>query len=157
MTQLALKIAKEEGVTTILNPSPAVDLPQSVYDNVDIICLNEIELEQLSGLKADTLENIITASKHLIAEKGIKHVIVTLGGDGCLSVTAEGVIHQPIETKPEKVVDTTGAGDCFLGTFAHYYSKGHDITTCLKEANKCASYSVGHKGTQTSYPRNKLH
>lgn len=155
ITLQALKIAYESEVTTILNPSPIQDLPDEIYKYVKILCVNEVELNQLSNMKIDSIEDALKASKVLLS-RGVKSLIVTLGENGCLYITDEDSIYQPLENKPEKVVDTTGAGDCFLGTFAHFYSKGLSIKECLMQANKYASLSVQSEGTQTSYPRNQF-
>lgn len=153
ITLKALMVAKEEGIQTILNPSPAIELPQKIYDYVDILCLNEVELNQLSGCETDTMENVVSAAQNMIKTKGLKHIIVTLGDKGCVLISENEIHFEPLESPPEKVIDTTGAGDCFLGTFAHYLSKGYDFKTSMKEANLCASLSVQKEGTQTSYPR----
>lgn len=153
ITLQALKIAYESNIPTILNPSPMQNLPDEIYKYINVLCVNEIELYQLTNQKTDSVDDILNATKVLLS-KGVKSLIVTLGENGCVYVSEDESIYQPLEIKPEKVVDTTGAGDCFLGTFAHFYSKGFPIKDCLREANRCASLSVQSEGTQTSYPRN---
>src|SRR5690606_16418386 len=142
----------ESNIPTILNPSPMQNLPDEIYKYINVLCVNEIELYQLTNQKTDSVDDILNATKVLLS-KGVKSLIVTLGENGCVYVSEDESIYQPLEIKPEKVVDTTGAGDCFLGTFAHFYSKGFPIKDCLREANRCASLSVQSEGTQTSYPR----
>jgi ribokinase len=150
----ALKVAKQAGVTTILNPAPAQDLPSDIFQVVDILCPNETELEILSKKPVNNIDEAKVAAKVLL-EKGVKKVLVTLGENGSLLVTENEVYHSPSEKV--KAVDTTGAGDCFLGSFAYFYAMGEDVKECMKKANHIASVSVQAEGTQTSFPhRSKL-
>jgi ribokinase len=84
--------------------------------------------------------------------RGAKQVLVTLGERGSLFVSKDLVHHEPAEKV--KAIDTTGAGDCFLGSFAYFYARGTDsIQNCMKKANHLAGISVTRKGTQTSFPK----
>jgi ribokinase len=146
----ALKIGKQEGLTTILNTAPALHLPSEIYPFIDILCANETELEVLSGKKVDNVDAAIAASRDII-ELGAKQVLITLGSKGCLLVTSDSTTYKAI-TKTVKAVDTTGAGDCFLGAFAYFLAQGSPIEICMERANVIAGYSVQKEGTQTSYP-----
>ena len=81
-------------------------------------------------------------------------VLVTLGEKGSLLVTPSEEHFEPIEEKVN-AIDTTGAGDCFLGTFAYFFARGDPIRSCMRKANKVASISVTREGTQTSFPRRR--
>ena len=81
---------------------------------------------------------------------GVKNIIVTLGSKGVLWVNNTN--SELIPAIKVKAVDTTGAGDSFIGSFAHYYAQGEDIPVALKHANQYAAVTVTRKGTQKSYP-----
>jgi ribokinase len=153
VTLAALRIAKEEGVTTIFNPAPAQpDLPIDMYQLSDIFCPNESETEILTGMPVETDEQAETAARELIA-RGEKTVILTLGERGSLLVTAEGCDLIPaIQVNP---VDTTGAGDAFVGSLAFFMSEGLDLEEAVTRANQVAAVSVQGLGTQTSFPDRK--
>lgn len=78
-------------------------------------------------------------------------MLVTLGEKGSLHVSAHTATHVPVGNAV-KAVDTTGAGDCFLGSFAYFLAKGDPMEECMKKANHAASISVTRLGTQTSFP-----
>lgn len=82
--------------------------------------------------------------------RGVKTVLVTLGQNGSLLVSSEGSHHVPC--KKVDVVDTTGAGDCYLGTLAYFLSRGDDLKDAMKKAGEVATISVQKPGTQASYP-----
>jgi ribokinase len=112
----ALRIARQEGVKTIFNPAPAQpDLPEELYQLSDIFCPNESETELLTGMPVGTLEEAEAAARVLL-ERGAGTVILTLGERGSLLVTGEATKHVPVE--PVKTLDTTGAGDSFVGSLA---------------------------------------
>lgn len=146
----ALKIGQQKGLTTILNTAPAAHLPSDIYPYVDILCANESELETLSKLPVNSVDEAIVASRVLIGY-GAKQVLITLGSKGCLLVTSDSTTYKEV-TQKIKAVDTTGAGDCFLGAFAFFLARGSSIPTCMERANLIAGYSVQREGTQSSYP-----
>jgi ribokinase len=146
----ALRIARQEGVTTIFNPAPArPDLPQEVYQLSDIFCPNESETELLTGMSVGTKEEAEAAARVLI-ERGAGTVILTLGERGSLLVDAKTTEHVPVETV--KALDTTGAGDAFVGSLAYFLAFGKSLTEAMRRANRIAAISVQSSGTQTSFP-----
>lgn len=150
LTLKALKIAREVGTPTILNPAPAVEsLPNEIYNLTDIFCPNETETQILTGMKIDSVASAELAAKELLS-RGIKTVLITLGENGCLIVDSNGAVHIPADKV--KVVDTTGAGDAFVGALAHFLALGLSLKESAKRAVKVASISVGAKGTQSSFP-----
>ena len=154
LTQKALEIAKNHGVKTILNPAPATDkLPDEIYTLVDVFCPNETETEILTGGKTDSIEAAEQQAKVLLA-RGVKTVIITLGERGCLLVDKNETIHIP--APKVNAVDTVGAGDCFVGSLAHFLAKGLDLKTSAARAVEIASISVQAKGTQTSFPTKEV-
>lgn len=149
----ALRIAQEENVKTIFNPAPAHrDLPEELYRLSDIFCPNESETELLTDMPVGTLEEAEKAARILI-ERGAGTVILTLGERGSLLVTENAAEHVPVESV--KAVDTTGAGDAFLGSLAFFMASGRPLTEAIKSANRIAAISVQSSGAQTSFPEAK--
>lgn len=146
----ALRIAKEEGITTIFNPAPAQEeLHREMYELSDIFCPNESETEILTGMLVETEQQAEAAARELMA-RGAKTVILTLGDRGSLLVTPDGCELIPaVSVKP---VDTTGAGDCFVGSLAYFMAEGLTLRDSIARANRVASVSVQGLGTQTSFP-----
>jgi ribokinase len=146
----ALRIAKNAGVTTIFNPAPArTELPPEIYQLSDIFCPNETETEMLLGMKIHSQADTLAAARELL-ERGPKTVILTLGSHGSLLVTPNQTELVPAEVV--KAVDTTGAGDAFIGSLAYFLGKGKPLTDAMDRANKIAAISVQYPGTQTSFP-----
>jgi ribokinase len=150
ITLAALRIARQEGVITIFNPAPArSSLPEELYQLSDIFCPNESETELLTDLAVGTVEEAETAARVLL-ERGAGIVILTLGERGSLLVSADGSTHVP--AKPVKALDTTGAGDAFVGSLAYFLADGKPVTEAMRRANHIAAISVQASGTQTSFP-----
>jgi len=146
----ALRIAKAAGVTTIFNPAPArSELPEEIYQLSDIFCPNETETELLMGVRIQTQDEAVTAARELL-KRGPKKVILTLGARGSLLVTPDHIELVPAEAV--KAVDTTGAGDAFIGSLAYFLAAGKPFAEVMQRANKIAAISVQHPGTQTSFP-----
>jgi len=154
----ALKIAKEEGAKTILNTAPILpSMPDALFAHADIVIANETELERLAGASTDTIAQIEAAAKSVIAKKGIKEVIVTLGEKGSIYINSTTVQNIPLDevVPKEKVLDTTGAGDSFIGSFAVLLAEGKNIENALKGAHGVAGWSVQRYGTQPSFAYRK--
>jgi ribokinase len=149
-TLAALRIGREEGVITIFNPAPArAELPGEAYQLSDIFCPNESETELLTGQPVDTLEQVAAAAGTLLA-RGAGHVLITLGERGSLLVTQAGAQHVP--APKVKAVDTTGAGDAFVGSLAYFLAAGAPLVDAMQRANQIAAISVQRPGTQSSFP-----
>jgi ribokinase len=149
-TLAALRVAREEGVTTVFNPAPARStLPEELYQLSDIFCPNETETELLTGLPVGTLEEAAAAARVLL-ERGAGTVILTLGERGSLLVTADEAVHVP--ATPVKAVDTTGAGDAFVGSLVYFLAEGRPLRQAIERANAIAAVSVMKAGTQVSFP-----
>ncbi|MBI3366625.1 ribokinase [Candidatus Roizmanbacteria bacterium] len=144
-------LSKELGIPTILNPAPANNKTLKQLKNVDYLVVNEIELSLLAASKIILQDNdeIVSAAKKL-KSLGPKVVVVTLGEKGVVTVSSEGIIKT--EGKKVKVVDTTAAGDCFVGAFATQINKGKKIIESLEFANQAASLSVQKWGASSSLP-----
>ncbi len=147
----ALRMARGAGVTTIFNSAPvSSEVPEEVYRLSDIFCPNESEAELLTGVPVHTLDDARLAASILL-ERGARSALITLGAQGCLYVTADQEVHVPAPTVT--AVDTTGAGDAFVGSLAHFLGAGLPTLEAIARANAIAAISVQHPGTQASYPR----
>lgn len=144
------ELAIKEGKTIIVDPAPAVtDIPNHFWKGIDYIKPNETELAILTGLKMETRDEIVQGARMMI-EKGVKNVIVTLGGDGCLFVTKETEEFFP--SHKVKAIDTTAAGDSFTAAFALALSQGKEYKEAIELGQKVSSIVVTKKGAQTSIP-----
>jgi ribokinase len=112
----AAQRAKENNVRVILNPAPAKEIPDELVALADFIIPNETELSLLTGLDVNDIPSAEKAARGLL-QRGAKHVIVTLGSKGALIVTKE--TSTQVDTFKVDVVDTTAAGDAFIGGFAY--------------------------------------
>jgi len=149
----ALRIAREAGVTSIFNIAPGIERPSTDCIVLpSIVCLNETETTLATGMEVNTLEEAKQASQHLL-DTGAEGVLLTLGSQGCLYMTKDTCVQEPAMTV--EAIDTSGAGDCFIGTLACSMAQepAADMATHLKRATRVAALSVQAHGTQTSYPR----
>lgn len=146
----ALEIARAAGVTTILNPAPAADLPAGIFPLCDYITPNETEAEALTGQTVASIEDARKAASILI-DKGAGCAIITLGERGALFHNEEQSVHVPAVSFGT-VVETTGAGDAFNGGFAAALAKGFQPIEAVKFGSAVAGISVTRAGTAPSMP-----
>ncbi|MBY4893794.1 ribokinase [Rhodobacteraceae bacterium N5(2021)] len=146
-----LELARAGGVTTILNPAPAADLPDGMLALCDYVTPNETEAEALSGLPVTSVEEALVAAKALLAVGVRKGVVITLGEAGSLFWDGARAIHtKAMDAGP--VVDTTGAGDAFNGAFATALAEGYPIEKALRFATATSALCVTKHGTAASMP-----
>lgn len=149
-TRAALRIARAEGVRTVLNPAPArEDLPAEAFELSDVLCPNQDEAALLAGFPVDTVDAAAKAARAL-QRRGAGSVVVTLGGAGCL--VADGGEVEHIAGEPARALDTTGAGDAFVGALTFFLAAGHSLPAAARRATVIAARSVQARGTQTSFP-----
>ena len=144
VTLAAFKAAKARGCVTILNPAPYQEISAELLALCDWIIPNETEFRELHG-------ELPTSDDVLKKFRPGKNSIVTLGSQGAVYISADGQLTKVAAPKVT-AVDTTGAGDAFVGTFAFSLASGKDPITAMTLGIKVASLSVTRKGAQSSYP-----
>jgi ribokinase len=144
VTLAAFKAAKARGCITILNPAPYQEISAELLALCDWIIPNETEFRELHGA-------LPTGDAVLKSFRSGKNSIVTLGSQGAVHISADGQITK-VSAPKVIAVDTTGAGDAFVGTFAYSLASGKDPVTAMTLGIKVASLSVTQKGAQSSYP-----
>ena len=149
VTEYAIKMAKNAGVTTIFNPAPANAFDDSVYGYCDFIIPNESEAEILVGFPVLTPDDAKKAGQ-ILCDRGAKTAIITLGENGIYIHNAD--ISQHVPVIPADVVETTGAGDAFVGGFSTAIAEGKDILSAVMFGNATASIAVSRAGTAPAMP-----
>jgi len=145
----AIKLAKEKGVRVILNPAPAKELPHELTSLADFVIPNETELSLLTKTEVKDIPTAEIAGK-LLLDHGTQNVIVTLGSNGALIVTQELTRHIP----PFKVdvVDTTAAGDAFIGGFATALLQNKELEDAVRYGCATGALATTKFGAQPSLP-----
>jgi ribokinase len=142
----ALKLAKKNKLKTIVDPAPVSEVVNNdIWELVDYLLPNEIELKELTNTE-NVLESI-----HNLKTRGVKEVIVKLGKQGA-GYEDNGSFNLFSALPVERVVDTTGAGDCFIAAFLYGMIQWENIPRAIKIANLVSSYSIQKKGAAISFP-----
>jgi ribokinase len=149
---MGLKMAKEHGATTLLNPSPPILLPSNLLSLVDYIVPNEVEAQLLTGMKWEREQDMRKIAKGLL-EIGPKNVVITLGPKGLFFKNKNEEFR--MKAFKVKVVDTTAAGDAFLGALAFGLAENKSIRDALKLANGAGALATTKLGAQPSLPFKK--
>ena len=144
VTVAAFRAAKARGCTTILNPAPFQQLSTELLDLTDWLIPNETEFRELHG-------SLPSSDEILKSFRPGKSSIVTLGSEGAVYISPQGELHR-VSAPKVTAVDTTGAGDSFVGSFAYSLASGKDPVAAMSFGIKVASLSVTRKGAQSSYP-----
>lgn len=144
-----LETAKKLGKTTILNPAPAGQIGDDILKYVDILIPNEHELRRITEMEVKNDETLVKAAEVLV-EKGIEKLIVTLGESGVMYMDKEGYKLYP--GYKVDVVDTTAAGDSFIGGFVSSYAEGENVGKAIEIGQKTAALCVQKKGAQVAMP-----
>lgn len=135
-------------VPVLLNPAPAMKLDTAMLRGLAWLVPNRGELATLTGLPTTRMDDVVVAARRLVRQ-GIGAVITTLGPDGAILVTRDRVAH--VEAPIVTAVDTTGAGDAFIGCFAQTLVETGDVDAALARSVRYASLSVTRRGAQASY------
>ncbi len=141
-------IARANGIRAILNPAPGQPLDLDELAHADYVIPNETEAEALTGMPVNNIHEARACAVHLL-RSGVRRVIVTLGANGALCAGDDRVDHIP--PFPVEAVDTTGAGDAFIGSFAAFLAAGENETDAIARANVYAALSTLGVGTQISF------
>lgn len=145
----AAGIAKAAGCTVLLNPAPAQALPEDLWPLLDILVLNETEACLFSDLQFVDASNAADAAA-LLLRRGPRHVIVTLGEHGVVWASAAGSRH--FAAHKVRAVDTTAAGDTFIGALGALLVEGRSMEEALAHAIRAAAICVTRAGAQASMP-----
>ncbi|MGX9716303.1 ribokinase [Janthinobacterium lividum] len=144
----AIKLARSLGKTVVLNPAPAASLPEGVLELVDYLIPNEIEAAMLAGVSPEGADAKALAAA--LQKLGSDNVIITLGSKGVHAALYGGDFTFPAEVV--KAVDTTAAGDTFIGGFVAGLASGMDEAEAIQQGQRAAAWSVTKPGAQTSIP-----
>jgi ribokinase len=143
-----LRLARAKKIPAILNPAPAQPIDLNEAANADYLMPNESEAEALTGVAVRDLASAQECTRLLVTQ-GMRRVILTLGANGALITTERNSHHYPAFTV--KPVDTSGAGDAFIGSFANFLAAGLAESDAIPRANLYAALSTTSVGTQKSF------
>lgn len=143
-----LKKAKKKNLITIYNPAPAKPFNSSWGSYIDYLIVNEVELEEIFGISVEDITNKKTFA--LLKKQKIKTLIVTVGEQGSICIEDKEVFF--FNAYQVKAVDTTAAGDTFVGAFTQKLLETEDVHVAIQFANAASAITVGRKGAQESIP-----
>lgn len=149
ITAYAARAGRAAGLTVVLDPAPAVPVPEEVWREVDIVTPNETEASVLTGVSVTDADSAERAAAWFI-ERGVRTVVITLGGLGAVTVDAGG--GQRAEPFTVQAVDTTAAGDAFTGTLGAALAQGEDLDTARTHAMAAGALAVTRPGASPSLP-----
>jgi ribokinase len=144
-----VRFAKAHGIRCIVNPAPAVPPDYEVLALADYVVPNESEAEVITGIPVHTIDDARKCAEYLLG-RGLAHVVITLGERGSLLATAQGC--EVIPAFKVTPIDSTGAGDAFIGSFAVFLAEGRTDKEALTRASLFAALSTTKVGTQKSFP-----
>jgi ribokinase len=140
--------ARQHGIRCILNPAPAQAVDMAALRDLDYFVPNEHEAETIIGVPVKTVEDARQCAEKLVAA-GIRRVIITLGANGAFLASREGGGH--VAPFTVHCIDSTGAGDAFIGSFAVFLGEGVPEKEAVRRANLYAALSTTGIGTQKSF------
>ncbi len=147
---LAAQVARRLGCQVVLNPSPAKTLPEELWPLVDVMIVNEVEAHFLTGLKPGTDPQVAAEAGRSMRAKGVSTVVVTLGALGVVTTDSNGSIYHP--APQVRVLDTTAAGDTFLGVVSVALARHQSLTSSVDLGIRAAALCVQTLGAQPSIP-----
>jgi len=143
-----VQFARKNGIRCIVNPAPAQPIDVKALSDLDYFVPNESEAETITGMPVKNVDDAKKCAQKLLAG-GIRRVIMTLGANGSLLAGSEGMEHVPAFSM--KSLDSTGAGDAFIGSFATFLGEGQPEREAVRRANLYAGLSTLGVGTQKSF------
>lgn len=149
IVKYALKQAKSRGMITVLNPAPAAELDDEMFANSDYFIPNQTEAEFYTGIYPSDEESIRACAASLSA-RGVGNVIITLGEQGSVSIC--GGRFERAEAVKVNAVDTTAAGDTYVGALVTRLSEGAEIADAMRFASRASAVTVTRRGAQAAVP-----
>jgi ribokinase len=149
VVEAAVGRAHAAGVGVLLNPAPAVPLPDAMWLMVDVLVVNETEAAVLSGIEVIDAASAMKAGM-LLRERGPARVLITLGEQGVVATDAQGARHSP--ARAVQAVDTTAAGDTFIGALAVALCEGQSLDDAVALGQAASALCVTRHGAQASIP-----
>jgi ribokinase len=149
--QHAIDLAHALGKTVVLNPAPAAHLPAPLLAKVDYLIPNEIEAAMLADTSFDSAMQNVAATAESLLEKGCRNVLITLGAKGVHAALEQG--SQTFAAHPVTAIDSTAAGDTFIGGFVAALASGAAVIDAIALGQRAAAWSVTRHGAQTSIPQ----
>jgi ribokinase len=147
----AFRMAKEQGMQTILNPAPARSLSRDLLSHVDLLIPNETECESLTGIRPDDDASLRQCAVEL-QRRGVREIIITLGVKGACYISAtQEMVRLP--ALPVRAIDTTAAGDGFIGGLLYGMARGEKVAEAMRRAVAVAAVAVTRLGAQSSLPK----
>jgi len=143
-----IQFAHKNGIRCILNPAPAQPVDMAALQNLDYFVPNETEAEAIAGFPVKDIDDAKKVAAKLLSG-GIRSVLITLGANGSLLAGSDGSEH--VQAFPVKAIDSTGAGDAFIGSFAVFLGEGVPEKEAVRRANLYAGLSTTGVGTQKSF------
>ncbi len=144
-----IEIAHAAGVKIVLNPAPAVQVPEEILKKIDTVTPNETEAQAITGVEVKSKEDAERAAR-VFLDKGVKNVVITMGSMGAFAT--DGEKSELLPRLNVNAIDTTGAGDAFNGGFVMALSEGKDLFTALRYGNATGALSVTKLGTAPAMP-----
>jgi ribokinase len=148
----ALALARQSGVTTLLNAAPARTLGADDLAHVDWLIVNETEAQAMTGLPAADAAQAATAA-HALRALGPAQVVVSLGAQGLVHAGGGRPARHWPAPRVKAVIDSTGAGDTFVGTLAAALAEGRPADEALQLGQAAAALAITRHGAQPSMPR----
>jgi ribokinase len=143
-----IELARSQGVRCILNPAPGQPLDLERIRSVDYLIPNESEAEAIGGVAVENGEDAAACAAELL-DRGLDRVVITLGAQGALVAGQDGT--RVVPPFPVEAIDTTGAGDAFIGSFATFLAEGLSEADALERASLYAALSTTRVGAQSSF------
>jgi ribokinase len=143
-----VEFAKKHKIRCVVNPAPGQQVDLNAFSGLDFLIPNESEAEAITGMRVRNLDEAESCARKLLS-CGIGHVLITLGSSGSILATSEGV--QRLPAFPVDSVDTSGAGDAFIGSFAVFLGEGFSTLEAAIRASLYAALSTTGVGTQKSF------
>lgn len=149
---IAMKTAKDNGAKVVMNLAPALEIPAPMLSLADYLIVNQIEALELGSRLGLDAEMSQAKLAYALAKKGDLTCLITMGGKGSVLVNPKGEAWGMDSIQLDEVIDTTGAGDCFCGTFTACLHEGRKHEEAMRYATAAAALACGKEGTIGSYP-----